>query len=337
MVVRTRQKLGSGSPRRSRHRRRSVELAPLLEEYRRERVLSGAKAATMRQDQWALRKLQGVTETLPIDRPTALRIFDGNLSASSREQLAMIVKRFFRWAQEVHDIPNPIPDFKPVSRSRSLPRVLTDDEITKLLGAAQKPSNLALALLILDTGIRIGEVANLTKHSIVAHSDRFEIEVDGKTGMRRIPISADVARKLMQLGGDMHIWTKKGGLPIVKDSLQKRFRRMMERAAITGRRLGPHTLRHTFGTNFIRQGGDVVVLKDLLGHTSIEMTQKYVTLAAKDLHESHSRFVSTASKYMAGPKLRPAPHVTVCGAVETHVEEEWQCEAYDRTLMDGLG
>ena len=107
---------------------------------------------------------------------------------------------------------------------------------------------------------------------------------------------------------------------------------MMARAGITGRRLGPHTARHTFATRFIRRGGDVAVLKELLGHKSIQMTQKYVTLAGRDLHAAHAKFAAQLD--LGGAKLHRPAHVTVYRGVKTHVEEEWACPVPDPATME---
>ena len=55
---------------------------------------------------WGCSKIAAVAESLPIDRATALSIFPGYYTASARASLAIIVERFFRWAQEAHGIPN---------------------------------------------------------------------------------------------------------------------------------------------------------------------------------------------------------------------------------------
>jgi site-specific recombinase XerD len=52
---------------------------------------------------------------------------------------------------------------------------------------------------------------------------------------------------------------------------------------------GWHRLRHTFATNYLRQGGDVVRLSMVLGHTQISTTQRYLHLLTEDLSASHQR------------------------------------------------
>ena len=72
-----------------------------------------------------------------------------------------------------------------------------------------------------------------------------------------------------------------------------------------------------------------------MGHTDIAMTQKYVTLAAVDLHDAHARFGIPLYLLLGTEPLRhPAPHVTTIGAVVIRVDEQWTCEALDLALLE---
>jgi site-specific recombinase XerD len=75
------------------------------------------------------------------------------------------------------------------------------------------------------------------------------------------------------------------GLPISKDSVEKIIQRLAKRTGIT--RLHPHLFRHTFAIRYLVNGGDVFTLQKILGHASLDMTRKYVTLANADVKEKH--------------------------------------------------
>ena len=76
-------------------------------------------------------------------------------------------------------------------------------------------------------------------------------------------------------------WGQRG--PLERDGVKRAYNRLFHRAGITGRKLGPHTLRHTFGTNYVRSSGGVRQLQYILGHQRIETTMIYVHLAGKDV------------------------------------------------------
>jgi len=87
------------------------------------------------------------------------------------------------------------------------------------------------------------------------------------------------------------------------------FGRLAEKSGI--KRLHPHLCRHTFATNYLINGGDVFSLQQILGHSSLEMVRRYVTLASSQVRVQHRKFspmdrmnlgrVSLGRMYQNGP------------------------------------
>jgi len=77
---------------------------------------------------------------------------------------------------------------------------------------------------------------------------------------------------------------------LTRSGLLQLIARLGEAAHITQARCSPHTFRHTFAISFLRAGGDVLTLQQLLGHTSLAMVSKYVKLAQTDLQQAHRQF-----------------------------------------------
>jgi integrase/recombinase XerD len=75
-------------------------------------------------------------------------------------------------------------------------------------------------------------------------------------------------------------------------------------AGIEGVRISPHTLRHTFAVLYIRNGGDSFSLQEMLGHSTLEMTRRYVHLASRDVAEQHKKF--SPMEFLAGRPPLPA-------------------------------
>jgi integrase/recombinase XerD len=69
----------------------------------------------------------------------------------------------------------------------------------------------------------------------------------------------------------------------------RHFKVLGTRLRISGVRFSFHTLRHTFAVNYIRNGGDMFRLQRVLGHSTLEMTRKYVNLQTSDLQAVHER------------------------------------------------
>jgi site-specific recombinase XerD len=78
------------------------------------------------------------------------------------------------------------------------------------------------------------------------------------------------------------------GDPISRDSVSRIIERLARRAGIP--RLHPHLMRHTFAVRYLTNGGDVFTLPKILGHSTLEMTRRYVTLASGDVKDKHRQY-----------------------------------------------
>ena len=77
---------------------------------------------------------------------------------------------------------------------------------------------------------------------------------------------------------------------MMRYGLQTMIKRLCKRAHVNGVKRGPRTFRHTCAINYLRNGGDVFTLQVMLGHSSLEMTRRYVSaLGAEDLIRVHQK------------------------------------------------
>lgn len=83
--------------------------------------------------------------------------------------------------------------------------------------------------------------------------------------------------------------------PLHPRNFQRWMREYADRAKITGVRPTPHTLRHTFAKLYIEGGGDIVSLKDILGHKDMRMVYRYARFFGKELIERHRQFAPSAT------------------------------------------
>jgi len=266
---------------------REVETAKAVADFLDDCKSRGLARKTVEAYAWALAKLQVRCESLPADRRTIVQVLaDERLGAQSRRTLRRHLNVFLRWCRREYRIRNPLDHVGPLPKPKYLPRVLTADQVVLVIHAATDAVEIALVAVVMDTGIRLGEIVNLTKADVGPDY----LRVSGKVGDRQVPLTPQVRELLLSLGDAVHVWIGKRGTPLARDGIQKILRGLFARAGLTGEKLGPHLLRHTFGTLYIRSGGNVRVLQEIMGHQDLATTMLYVHLAARDITVDHARF-----------------------------------------------
>lgn len=174
------------------------------------------------------------------------------------------LKRFKKWHGE-----NPLSDLKQFREKEGELCFLRSDEIQRLLEACEmsKCADLKLAVeLCLSTGARWGEIKNLTASNVIPHKVTFTKTKGGKN--RTVPITPELYQRLPK---------KQGKLFNITDIA---FRNAITKAEIIlPKNQLTHVLRHTFASHFMMNGGNILVLKDILGHYSITMTMIYAHFA----------------------------------------------------------
>jgi integrase len=175
-------------------------------------------------------------------------------------------------------------DESPMERLKFLPennarlRYLSMEECERLLAACLTPHMRAIATLALHTGMRLGEILSLRGHDLDFSSGHIIVR-DSKNGKpRHIPMDSTV-RDLLSgytpTSCPSHVFPSASGGRL--STVQTAFRNARARAGIPD--LHFHDLRHTFASQWMMNGGDLYVLKDILGHKSIVMTQRYAHLS----------------------------------------------------------
>jgi site-specific recombinase XerD len=174
---------------------------------------------------------------------------------------------------------------------RHLPVVLSRDEVARLLNATTCLKHQAALSVAYGAGLRVAEVAALKVSDI--DSERMLLRVErGKGGRyRNAMLPADLLillRDWWKAGrqqGVMHRtgWLFPGQHAMKPISTRQLHRVVVEaaRAAEIPKRVGPHTLRHSFATHLLEDGVDVRVIQVLLGHAKLETTALYTQVATR--------------------------------------------------------
>lgn len=176
--------------------------------------------------------------------------------------------------------------------ARTLPVVMSDEEVRRLLAAAVSLRDRALLETAYATGMRLQEVLHLQVTDIDSH--RMVIRVQQAKGRkdRYVMLSASLLETLRAYWRSEKprkiLFPGKGGKePLHPTSAQKVFQRARERAKIE-KPISFHTLRHTFATHLLEDGANVRTIQSLLGHRSLESTQRYTHLAKNYLNQTKS-------------------------------------------------
>ena len=252
------------------------------------RKFIGVTEKTIESYEWALKKMITLyPQELPSTRGDLNDIFTANshLSRESRKDLWSRLRTFWKWMEEEEIARNLMKNIRAPRTSKKLPQTLSDAQVELLLGATESERDLAILSLLLDTGIRVGELTSLTRESVRQSS----LVVNGKTGDRVVPVSEGVMELLKRQGDHRGIWIGLRGR-MTTSGLQNVVRRCMRRAGFDVPRIGPHSLRHTFGLQYILNGGDAFSLKEILGHTKVETTMIYVRMSNTVVASQHQKF-----------------------------------------------
>jgi site-specific recombinase XerD len=179
-----------------------------------------------------------------------------------------------------------------------LPQVLSQEEVARLIEAAQTPVYRMLLMTLYATGARRAEVAHLKISDI--DSQRMVIHIQGGKGRkdRDVMLSPKLLDALREywrgLKHKPSTWLFPGGCgrtanrPINTKVVWLACRHAAERAGLEHRNIHPHTLRHCFATHLLEAGADLRTIQMLLGHRDLEETTIYLHLSTKHLSATAS-------------------------------------------------
>ena len=183
-----------------------------------------------------------------------------------------------------------------MSKARKIPEVLSEDEQARLLAQIdlEAPSgnrNLAILRLMINTGLRAAEVRELRHRNIDWKTGRMKVR--GKGGRDRVLwVNADDLALLKNLPSGNPSGTLftslDGQKPICGRWLREMVPRLAKQAGID-KRIHPHTLRHTFATNLLRQEKNLFSVMKALGHANLSTTQIYLHLEDDELEAAMKR------------------------------------------------
>ena len=244
-----------------------------------------------------------------ISKPDLLEFiaFKAEQGSSARTSARMLssLRRFYTYLMQQEIIStNPTDKISMPKIGRSLPVLLTENEVLKLIKApnTKKPLGFrdrVMLELLYATGLRVSELVKLEVNQV--NLNQGYLRVMGKGDKERLVPMGKTAKRWMKnyLNGPIQeilndrqsdcLFPTRTSTSISRQAFWQIIKKYAMKVGISAK-LSPHSLRHAFATHLINHGADLRVVQMLLGHSDLSTTQIYTHIAQhrlKDLHEKH--------------------------------------------------
>jgi integrase/recombinase XerD len=183
-----------------------------------------------------------------------------------------------------------------------LPRAMNPADVRKLLCVIEETRDRALILLLLRTGIRIGEALGLTMNDLDIGDRKVHLYEGEKNSMGRVVYLSDDALFAMKLWlrqrdkNKEFVFYGQGNGHLCYSTGRSRFVNYLKKAGIEQKGYTVHCLRHTFASELLNAGMRLECLQPLLGHHDIEVTRRYARLTDKTREEEYFRAMAIIEK-----------------------------------------
>ena len=235
----------------------------------------------------------------------AYRLKQGYSSRSTARSLSSLRAFYAYLLSKSLIIENPTSKIQSPKLGHSLPKVLSEEDVEKLINApnTKEPIGLrdrAMLELLYACGLRISELINLDVLNL--NIRQGVAKVLGKGGKERlVPIgdqALDWISNYLTYGREQlitdnkkspYLFLRNRGTGMTRQAFWYRIKLYANKSGVD-RSLSPHTLRHAFATHLLNHGADLRTVQLLLGHTSLSTTQIYTEVARhrmKELHREH--------------------------------------------------
>jgi len=228
-----------------------------------------------------------------------------DLSHKTVARSIAVLRGFYRWlADEGVLRGNPLEDMESPRTTRSLPEILSLDEVDSLLNQPDPSSPIgmrdkAMLELLYATGLRVSELTNLVLNNI--NLEAGYLVVLGKGAKQRIvPMGQEALhwlkgyleesrQRLLGNNRSPRTFVSQWGRGMTRQTFWKIIKKYALMAGIR-KNISPHTLRHSFASHLLEGGADLRSVQSLLGHVDISTTQIYTHVTRERLKKIHARY-----------------------------------------------
>ncbi|MFB6319045.1 site-specific tyrosine recombinase/integron integrase [Saccharicrinis sp. FJH54] len=206
-------------------------------------------------------------------------------SVSYQNQMVSALKSFYRIMYQRNlmdqDIPRP-------KKGRQLPKVISKEEVERLIGATNNLKHRLILLLLYGCGLRLNELLMLKVTDINLNNNILWVRKGKGSKDRRLPLPGRIKQTLEQyiksyLPREL-LLDGYNGEKYAPSSVQNIVKRCAQRAGIE-KRITPHVLRHCYATHMLEKGVDLRYIQELLGHKSSKTTEIYTYVSNRKLGE----------------------------------------------------
>jgi integrase/recombinase XerC len=230
-------------------------------------------------------------------------LYDNNVSKSSIARHLSSLRTFYNYLvkKEYIDI-NYFINIKNPKKDNHLPKFVKDNDIDKMFQVPDTRTwigkrNLLIIRMLYATGVRVSELVNI-KLDDLNISDRT-IRILGKGSKERIVVFGnntedalndylDNGRYQIDIHNSKYLFLNKDGNKLSDRYVRKIIDDIIFKASID-MHVSPHMLRHTFATGMLNNGADLVSVKDLLGHESLNTTSIYTHVSDEKIKEVYNK------------------------------------------------
>ena len=212
------------------------------------------------------------------------------------------LKAFWSWlCNQGYIETNPMVKYPLPKVPKNVIKTLTIEQIKLFLKTIEKHTsvgdrNYCITLLMIDNGARISEVVTIQIAEL--YLSKCRVKITGKGQKERIiPFTKITRRELLKYIehhrnnlcklDSPYLFPANDADHVSIKSIQQAIGRLSKKVGLDGIKYHPHIFRHSFATLFLAKGGQLTTLKEIMGHESIQTTQKYVHFLPEDLQKQH--------------------------------------------------
>lgn len=239
-----------------------------------------------------------------------VKLYEKDYKGTSIGRKISSLRAFYSYLYDENKVDKNV--FKYISvpkKEKRLPKYITNEEVDAIFKVPDITSplgqrNRLILELLYGSGIRVSELCNIKVSDI--DIDNKTIRILGKGSKERIVFYGNTCKEILELyltDGRNVLLSKKSNnyliigaykkdKPLTTRSVQLILNDIIEKASIK-KKITPHTLRHTFATHLLNEGCDILIVKELLGHSSLDTTGIYTHVSNERLRkvylDSHPR------------------------------------------------